>query len=247
MKPVQNWRVYALCTLTVFGLATACSPLSPAKKPEVGPAGYSETVDSPSPFWQKFEKPPLAMYDLDTIAGALFENLKQHRWDEVNNQLTLLQQTWLDIRQAIGNSKGTQETDEALEKLTAAVTERNTTKTHEALNGFIAGAGETAKAFKLSPLTDLLLIGNAVRDVNFYVLDKDWSKAAAKALGLESTWEQNKPSLEQIGILSEITEAHSSIKAIRDAVSAENEGSATGLIKKLNKNLANIREFYKNH
>ncbi|MDU2066264.1 MAG: hypothetical protein E6713_15725 [Sporomusaceae bacterium] len=233
-------------TLIAVLLTAGCDLGQAPKKPEIGPTGSGETTKTNPPFWQRFEKPPQIFYDLEPTGGILFEKIKQKNWSAAALDAANLRHSWENTKLAIGAKKGVGEADEALEKLNQAITAQNSLTAYEALNEFFSALSDAAKSYKFSPLADLLQIGNAARSVNYYVADKDWSKAAAKAQELEQTWEQNKPSLEMMGILGKVTQTHSTIKGLRDAVGGENQGQAESLLKNLNESLANIRDFYKN-
>jgi hypothetical protein len=245
---MSPWRQTAavLLALGMMIFPLGCTLFQPQLKPEIGPTGSGEEAKSNPPFFQQFDQPPAKLYDLETLSGTLFESLRNKNWEQAANQLQSLRQTWEESKLQVGDKKGLKEANEAIQKLADAVEKQKLPGAYEALNQFLVGVSDIAKSYKLSPLTDILLVGNAARNVSYYVHDKDWSKAAAKVKELEGTWEQAKPSMEQIGILSEITKAHGTIKSLRDAVTSENQGASEGQLKILNESLGAIREFYKN-
>jgi hypothetical protein len=103
---------------------------------------------------------------------------------------------------------------------------------------------DIGKSFKLSPIADIVAVGNAARNVSFYSDDKNWGKAASKVKELQGTWQQVKPSMEQVGILGELTKTHADIKQLTDAVNAENKASVIENLAKLNESMGQIRQFY---
>lgn len=223
-----------------------CSLFQVQSKPEIGPTGSGEEAKPNPPFWERFNSPPQQLYDLETLSGTLFESLQKKNWDQAAVQIASLRQTWEEVKPQIGDKKGRKEAEEALQKVNDAVINKQSFDSYETLNQFLAAVSDIGKSYKLSPLSDILLVGNAARDVSYYVKDKDWLKASAKINELEGTWQQVKPSMEQFGILSEITTAHGTIKSLQDAIKSENQGAAESQLKILNESLGNIREFYKN-
>jgi hypothetical protein len=227
-------------------LTTGCGIFQAQKKPELGPTGSGEEAKANPPFWERFDKPPSQLYDLEELSGTLFESISHRNWDGALEQTTALRKTWEESKSQIGDKKGVKEADEALQKVSAAISNNNTLDSYETLNQFLAAVSDIGKSYKLSALSDILLIGNSVRNVGYYVAEKDWTKANTKVNELEGTWLQVKPSMEQLGILSEVTKAHGTIKSLKDSVTSENQGAAENQLKLLNESLGNIRDFYKN-
>jgi len=242
MKKIKYWAAtWMILSLILSG----CGMLTPIKKPEIGPAGKpTESVPNP-PLTQRFWSPPGELYDLEATAGVIFEGINKENWMQAQEGLKNLQLLWQQSKPLIGEKKGVKEADEALEKLTMSVSEKKITNSYENLNKFMGSIGDIAKSYKLSPLSDIIAVGNATRNVSFYVEDKNWSKAASKIKELEGTWEQVKPSMEQIGILSEVTITHSNVKQMKDAVNAENKGAFDEILAKINDSMGRIREFFR--
>ena len=109
----------------------------------------------------------------------------------------------------------------------------------------MANIGDIGKSYKLSPLSDIIAVGNTVRNVSFYVQDNTWPKAKSKVKEMEGTWGQGKPSMEKVGILGEVTKTHSAVKQLKDAVDGENKGSAEEQIANINESMGTIREYYR--
>ncbi|MEN6566883.1 MAG: DUF4363 family protein [Veillonellales bacterium] len=241
-RKIQYWGI---ACLILSLLSSGCSMLTPAKKPEVGPTGDPISAKPNPPFAERFWSPPEELYDLEATAGVIFDGLRTEQWPQVEKGLSTLQTTWLETRLLIGEKKGAKEADEALQKLSASVTEKRAPEVYENLNRFMGSISEIGKSYKLSPLSDIIAVGNAVRNVSFYVEDRNWSKAASKAKELDDTWGQVKPSMEKVGILNEITKTHVSIKQIKDAVNAENKGAFEDQAANINESMGRIREFYR--
>jgi hypothetical protein len=218
--------------------------LTPAKKPEVGPAGKTEYKTNP-PLVERFKSPPGQLYDLETSASILFAGLNSESWDQAQSGLQQLQAIWQEISPQLGDEKNVNKANKSLGKLSTAVGGKKITASYEALNEFMSSIGDIGQNFKLSPLSDIISISNKLRNVSFYVEEKNWTKAASKVKELEDSWGQVKPSVESIGILGEVTRTHAFIKQLKDAVNAENKGAAESHIKSLNDSMGSIREHYR--
>ncbi len=246
LKKIGRFSCFFLSLIIALLILTAgCNLMAPAQKPDVGPAGKPVESKPNPPFWQRFGSASPLLYDLEAVAGRIFEGINKERWDQAEAGLHNMQNLWQQTKPVIEGKKGVKEADEALEKLTSAVTGKQITASYENLNKFMAAIAEIGKSFKLSPLSDMITVSNAIRNVSFYVEDNNWSKAAAKVKELEGTWEQLKPSMEQIGILGEVTKTHSAVKQLKDAVNAENKGAVENQIANLNESMGIIREYYK--
>ncbi len=233
--------------LAVFLLAifmSGCGMLNPVKKPEIGPAGQPTESKPNPPFLQRFASPPTQLYDLEAMAGVVFEGLNKENWAQAQTGITNIQLTWEQAKPLVGEKKGVKEADEALNKLSASIADKKITNSYENLIKFMASISDIAKSYKLSPLSDIITVGNSLRNVSFYVEDKNWSKAASKVKELEGTWNQVKPAMEQIGILDQITITHSNVNQMKDAVNAENKGAFEENLANLNESLGKIREFF---
>jgi hypothetical protein len=236
---------YSALAIAVTLMISSCSLVEPAKKPEIGPAGSPvENLPNP-PVLERFKSPPAQLYDLEATAGVIFQGFNKSNWPQAEAGLSTFKTIWPQVAEQIAGQKGVQAADEAIRKLTTAITEKEVSSTYENLNKFMGSIGEVGKSYKLSPLSDLIAIDNGIRNVSFYVEDNDWAKAAIKVNELESTWGQAKPSLEKIGILGEVTKTHSMIKQLKDAVAAQNKGAFEDQLANLNDSMARIRDFYR--
>lgn len=232
-------------------LLTGCAALgnlggmfSPAPKPEVGPTGKPVETKPNPPLLERFWSAPGQLYELEAIAGSTFEGINKEKWSQALAGLANLQDAWQQTKPLIGEKKGVKEADEAIEKLSKAINEKKTTEAYESLNKFMGSIGDIGKSYKLSPIADIISVGNSARNVSFYVEGKNWSKAASKVKELEGTWGQVKPSMEQFGILGEMTKTHSTVKQLKDAVNAENKGAVEEHLANLNESMGRIRLFY---
>lgn len=236
---------YSAVALATAIVVTSCSMSEPLKKPEVGPAGAPvESLANP-PFLERFYSPPAQLYDLEATAGVIFGGLTKANWQDAEAGFETFRSIWPQAKELTGDKKGVKNADEALTKLAAAIKEKEVTATYDNLNKFMGSIGEIAQSYKLSPLSDLIAVDNSIRNVSFYVEANDWSKAAIKVNELDSTWGQAKPSMEKIGILGELTQTHSLIKQLKDAVAAQNKGAITDQLANINDSMARIRNYYR--
>ena len=242
LRSKHTYKMVVCCSLAVT--LAGCGWLSPAKKPEVGPAGKPEFKTNP-PIAERFKNPPYQLYDLETTAGAIFPGVNAENWEQAQTGFRQLQTIWQEISPQLGDEKNVKKANESLSKLATAVGERKIKTSYESLNAFMGSISDIGLNYKLSPLADVISIGNLLRNVSFYVEEKNWTKAASKVQELDDSWGQVKPSMESIGILGEITRTHSYIKQLKDAVNAENKGAAESHIKSLNDSLGSIREHYR--
>lgn len=231
--------------VAVFMFITAGCALSPAPKPEVGPAGKPTETKSNPPLTERFKSPPVQLYDLEAIAGTVFEGINTGNWQQAETGAANLQAAWRQAKEFVGEMKGVKEGDEALGSLFAGIKENKADDAFESLIKFMGSVVDVGKSYKLSPVSDIITIGNSIRNVGFYVEGKDWLKAGAKAQELDDTWKNIKPSLEQVGILGEITKTHSYVRQLRDAVGSENKNAAKEKLADLNKSVGQIREYYR--
>jgi hypothetical protein len=231
--------------LLAASFAAGCGFMSPAKKPDIGPAGKPPDAKPNPPVMERFTAAPAQLYDLEAIAGTVFEGVNKENWQQAEAGLYNLQAVWQQAKDAAGDKKGVKDADEALGKLAASVLDKKITASYENLNKFMGSVGDVGKSYKLSPVANIIAVGNAVRSVSFYVADKNWSKAASKVKGLEDTWNNAKPTMEQIGILGAVTTSHAYVKQLKDAVNAESQGAAEEQVSNLNESLGKIREYYR--
>lgn len=235
-------KIAAILALSL--LLSGCNMFTPAKKPDIGPAGNPVEAKPNPPFTQRFASPPGGLYDLEATAGVIFQGINKKDWLEVESGLKTLQILWPQVKSITGNKKGIKEADEALTQLVTNVAEKKNTESYESLNKFMISISDVGKSYKLSPLSDIVAIGNTIRNVSFFVHDQAWDKAKAKVKELEGAWGQAKPSMEKVGILGEVTKTHTAVKQLKDAVDAENKGSAEEQISNINESLGTIRQYY---
>jgi hypothetical protein len=232
------------CTLIL--LATGCYTVPPAQKPDIGPgpAGKPAAVKPNPPFFQRFLPPPPQLYDLETTAGKIFSSLTVNDWQQVDEGISTFQSTWEKTKTLTGAKKGVADAQKNMEELKEVAAQRNSKKTYQALNKTMYSVEEIAKSYKLSPLSDLIAVGISLRRVSYYVETDNWKKASAKMKELEGVWHQAKPSLEQVGILGELTKAHGTILKLKDAIDAEDRNAFEEEKSKINESLIHIRQFY---
>lgn len=244
-------RVSAVLKIVVSSVVAAafvsgCALLSgPAPKPEIGPAGKPVESKSNPPFMERFFSAPAELYDLEATAGVVFEGINKGNWSQTQAGLANLQTIWQQVKAAVGDKKGVKEADEALEKLTAAINNQKVNESYETLIKFMGSVSDIGKSYKLSPVADIIAVSNGIRNVSFYVEDKDWKRAAAKVKELQGTWEKVKPSMEQVGVLGEITKTHSIVNQMKDAVNAENKGAFQEHLANINESMGRIREYFR--
>lgn len=244
MSQLKRIYIQMVALISISILFSGCSMFTPLKKP-IGPAGKAiETKPNP-PVSERFISPPGELYDLEATAGVIFEGINKKNWLQADSGITTLQTIWPQAKNLIGETKGVKEADEAIKKLTIDISERKNTDSYESLTKFMSNIGDIGKSYKLSPLSDIIAIGNSIRNVSFYVQDNAWNKAKVKAKEMEGIWGQGKPTLEKIGILGEVTKTHSAVKQLKDAAEGENKGSAEEQIANINESMGAIREYYR--
>jgi len=224
---------------------TGCSLGLSMKKPDIGPAGKPGESKANPPFFNRFRSAPAQLYDLEALAGSTFEGINKENWEQAEAGLFQLQSVWQETKQLVGDMKGVGEADKALGKLTEAITAKQITASFESLNQFMGAISDLGSNYKLSPVSEIIATGNTIRNVSFYVEDKNWLKAGAKAKEMSDSWNRIKPALEQFGILGEVTKTHSFVSQLKDAVAAENKGASGDRIADLNGSLGRIREYYR--
>ena len=244
MTKIKFIQLVLVLVSIVSVLLSGCNRFSPAKKPETGPAGKPVETSPNPPLKERFGSPPGELYDMEATAGVIFEGVNQKDWHQCEKGLSTLQTLWQQTKPLVGSKKGVKDADEALSKLSMTIAERNVDESYQGLNKLMSSIGEVGKSYKLSPLSDIISVDNAIRNVSFYAADKNWSKAASKTKELEDNWGGAKPSMEQIGILGEVTITHSLIKQVKDAVNAENNRAVEDHVANLNKSMGHIRDFY---
>jgi hypothetical protein len=238
----SHLKIVSVISLSL--LVSGCNMFTPLKKPEIGPAGTPVEAKPNPPLMQRFESPPGGLYDLEATAGVIFQGINKKDWLQTERGFSTLQTLWPQVKNLTGDKQGIKDADEAFTKLETDIIKRNSTDSYESLIKFMASISDVGKSYKLSPLSDIVVIGNTIRNVSFYVQDKAWDKAKAKVKELEGAWGQAKPSMEKVGILGEITKTHSAVKQLKDAVEAENKGAAEEQITNINESMGTIREYY---
>jgi hypothetical protein len=239
----NKWHSAAVIALAIA--ISGCGMAEPVKKPEIGPAGSPvESLPNP-PVLERFKAPPAQLYDLEATAGVIFQGINKSDWPQAEAGLNTFKTIWPEAKTLTGDKKGTKTADEALSKLSAAISQKDVTAAYDNLNKFTGSIGEIGKSYKFSPLSDLIAVDNGIRNVSFYVTENDWSKAAIKVNELDSTWGQAKPSLEKVGILGQLTKTHSLIKQLKDAVAAQNKGAIEDQLANINDSMARIRDYYR--
>lgn len=232
--------------LVIILVTSGCSMLSPAaKKPEIGPTGKpTDSLPNP-PITERFSSPPGELYDLEATAGVVFEGINKLDWGQTEAGFNNLNALWEQTKPLIGEKKGVKDADEALQKLALGISDKKADAAFDNLNKFMGSISDIGKSYKLSPLSDIIAVSNSVRNVSYYVEDKDWSKAAAKVKELEGIWQQAKPSMEKVGILGEITKTHATINQMKDAVNGENKGAFEEQAANINDSMGRIRQYYR--
>lgn len=250
---MRKYQLMLICflALSLAAISSGCAMLqglggifTPSLKPDVGPTGKPVETKPNPPVPHRFWSPPVQLYDLEATAGVIFEGINKEKWDQAMAGLTNLQTIWDQAKPLIGDMKGVTAGDQSLAKLTAAINSNDGAAAYESLIAFMAAISEIGKSFKLSPLSDIVAVGNTARNVAFYAEDKNWSKATAKVKELQGTWQQVKPSMEQVGILGELTKTHATVKQLKDAVTAENKNAVADNMENLNESMGRIRMFY---
>ncbi len=238
--------VVSACFLaSVLLIPAGCGLGLSAKYPDVGPTGKPAEPKTNPPFFHRFRSAPTQLYDLEALAGSTFEGINKENWEQAEAGLSQLQMVWQETKLAVGDMKGIGEGDKSLGKLAEAIAAKQITPSFENLNHFMGVISDLGKNYKLSPVSDIIAAGNTIRNVSFYIEDKNWVKAGAKAKEMADSWNRSKPALEQFGILGEVTKTHSFVNQLRDAVAAENKGAADDRVADLNASLGRIREYYR--
>ncbi|SMC58254.1 DUF4363 family protein [Sporomusa malonica] len=246
MRVITPVKTFIVAVVILSFSLSGCGLLAgPAPKPDIGPAGKPVDSKPNPPFIERFYSAPTELYDLEATAGVVFEGINKEDWAQAQAGLNNLQTLWEQAKAAVGDKKGVKEADEAMGKLKTAINGQKITDSYESLIKFMGSVSDIGKSYKLSPVADIISVSNAIRNVSFYVEDKDWKKAAAKVKELQGTWEQVKPSMEQIGILGEITKVHSTVNQMKDSVNAENKGSFMEQQANINESMGRVREFFR--
>lgn len=246
MRLSLPFKIGIISLLSLLLLLNGCGALSgPAPKPEIGPAGKPVETKPNPPFMERFFSAPAELYDLEATAGVVFEGINKEEWPQAQAGVVNLQSLWQQAKAAVGDKKGVKEADAAMEKLTTAINDKKITEAYESLNKFMGSVGDVGKSYKLSPIADIIAVSNGIRNVSFFVEDKNWGKAATKIKELQGTWEKVKPGMEKLGVLGEITRTHAIVNQMKDAVNAENKGAFQEQQANINESMGRIREFFR--
>lgn len=242
MRRMEAVAVF-LAGIAVFAvILSGCGLLSkPAPKMETSET--ASRVLRSSPFLERFSSAPHEFYDIDESAAALFSAMTAQDWKSAAQALAALQNAWGKVRPS-ATEKAAAEGGASLDKLAGAVAAQKTSEACRSLNKFMGNASKIGENYQLSPIADMITIGIAVREAGFYAGDENWGKAAAKSKELENVWNQSKSSMEQMGVLGELTKAHFLINQMKDAIDAENKDSFLEHLEEVNETLGGIRKFY---
>lgn len=186
-------------------------------------------------------KAPTKLYDIEGLAGNIFEGILSRNWNDATANLSQLITAWTDVKSIIENPTAILQSEEVLSLLISAVQARNPDLSQTELNDFMYKISDISKGYKLSPLSDIIAINNAGRDLRYAVENKNWVTAAAKAKELQNTWGRAKSNLEQFGILGDITQTHSSIEQMKNSVEEENRTTFLERFQKFNEGMSHIR------
>ncbi len=184
---------------------------------------------------------PTKLYDIEGLAGNIFEGILSRNWNDATANLSQLITAWTDVKSVIENPTAILQSEEVLSLLISAVQARNPDLSQTELNDFMYKISDISKGYKISPLSDIIAINNAGRDLRYAVENKNWITAAAKAKELQNTWGRAKSNLEQFGILGDITETHSSIEQMKNSVEEENRTTFLERFQKFNEGMSHIR------
>lgn len=184
---------------------------------------------------------PTKLYDIEGLAGSIFEGILSRNWNDASDNLSRLVTAWTEAKTIIENSTAILQSEEVLSLLISAVQARNPDLSQTELNDFMYKISDISKGYKLSPLSDIIAINNAGRDLRYAVENKNWVTATAKIKELQNTWGRAKSNLEQFGILGDITQTHSSIEQMKNSVEEENRTTFLERFQQFNEGMNHIR------
>ena len=219
--------------------STGCSLIEPINDFQQGPVGTVEESSPDTASWTA--DAPAKLYDIEGLAGGVFEGILSRDWSIASTNLSQLITAWTEAKSFLKDSQNNVETENILKHLITAVQTHNADVSQQDLNNFMYKISDISKNYKLSPLSDIIAINNAGRDLRYAVENKNWATAANKVKELQNTWGRAKSNLEQFGILGEITHTHSSIEQMKDSVDAENRTTFLEKFKSFNESMAKIR------
>ena len=233
-----------LVSLLSFGIivpffSAGCSLTEPINDFQQGPVGMIEETSPDTASWTA--DAPTQLYDIEGLAGGVFEGVLSRNWNLASTNLSQLITAWTEAKSFLQDPQNNLETENILNHLITAVQSHNADISQQDLNNFMYKISDISKNYKLSPLSDIIAINNAGRDLRYAVENKNWATAATKIKELQNTWGRAKSNLEQFGILGEITHTHSSIEQMKNSVDAENKTTFLEKFKSFNESMAKIR------
>lgn len=226
-------------SLTVSLTLAGCTAIAPINDltnmiedsvPDTAPDTASWTADAPT-----------KLYDMEGLAGNIFEGILSRDWNTASENLSRLVTAWTEAKTIIEDPSAILQSEEILSLLISAVQARNPDLSQTELNDFMYKISDIGKNYKLSPLSDIISINNAGRDLRYAVENKNWVTAAAKVKELQNTWSRAKTNLERFGILGEITQTHNSIDQMKNSVEEENRTTFLERFQKFNEGMTHIR------
>lgn len=235
----KYWMFFILIML----LTTGCAAFPDSFKQTIsGPTGEISDIKPRSIY---HEHPPREFYDLEKSSGMIFQFIQTEKWPDAEAEFQQLKTTWLTLSKSlVDNNTLTASPESKISALSNSIQERKVTQSLENINQFMGSISDISKTYKISPVTDIIMLGNSLRNISAYASIKDWSNLEKKTKELENMWHDAKPGVEQVGIISESTKIHASINRLKDAIDSENIAQVTEEIHKINESLAKIRIFY---
>ncbi len=219
--------------------SAGCSLIEPINDFQQDPVGMIEGSSPDTASWTA--DAPAKLYDIEGLAGGVFEGILSRNWPMASENLSQLLTAWTEAKSSLQDSQNDLETENILNHLITAIRSHNADESQQDLNNFMYKISDISKNYKLSPLSDIIAINNAGRNLRYAVENKNWATAASKAKELQNTWGRAKSNLEQFGILGEITHTHSSIEQMKNSVDAENSVTFLEKFKSFNESMTKIR------
>lgn len=217
---------------------TGCSAITPINDL----TNITEDIPTPAPdpaAWTA--DAPSKLYDIEGLAGNIFSSILSRDWNGANENLSRLMTAWTEAKAVIENPAAILQSEEILSLLISAIQARNPDVSQKELNDFMYKISDISKNYKLSPLSDIIAINNAGRDLRYAVENKNWVTAAAKIKELQNTWGRAKSNLEEFGILGDITQTHNSIDQLKNSVEEENRTTFLDRFQKFSEGMTHIR------
>jgi hypothetical protein len=182
-------------------------------------------------------------YELSENAEKIYVTVINQNWTDARDTYLLLDETWQKTKETLP-AEDAQKGEENLVTLSKAIEAGDRLGSCRGLNKFMGTVAEIGEKEKIMPLSIMIEVSTALRETVFYAVEEDWSKAAAKSKALINVWNHSKPAMEQVGILSEVTETHSFINRLQDAIDAEDKDAALEIFSEINETLAKIHKFH---